>query len=224
MEYRHIIFNDLCSKTYKTSRYKNWYKILFVVGERYRFFRFSSTKVLEKIKAFAEGCFIFLIHICLPTLASILTWPENDIGRTCIYSNVLSKTVKKCCSVPWFLRHSMGGTGLTFFEKYFREYFKLDPSWDGLFCGSCQYIPRPSLWATEIGPMCKCRNWSKVEKSSPLALWEEITHDVLDRNAVMLLLSKENRTCGSASTTAGACRTRRLRLTHTFDSISSWRA
>ena len=44
---------------------------------------------------------------------------------------------------------------------------------------------------------------------------------VLYRSAVMLLLRKDSRTCGSASAVAGACRTRRGRLNHTFGSLSS---
>ena len=52
-----------------------------------------------------------------PTPTSILTSPENNIGRYRIYSNDLSKIVKKCFFVPQFVRYSMGGTGFTFFKK-----------------------------------------------------------------------------------------------------------
>ena len=113
---------------------------------------------------FCRRMFYFSIfHICLPTVTSILSWPENDIGRTCIYSNGLFNTDRNLllCGfwdilwAPWDLP----------FSKTFSMIFWV---WVGLFCRFCQYIPRPSVWDTEVGPMCKRRFWSKVDQKQPL--------------------------------------------------------
>ena len=108
-------------------------------------------------------------HICSPTVISILTWPKNDIDRSCVSFNGLSSPVKKnCCSVPWFSGYSMG-TRFTFFKSSFKNILSLTVV--GLFCRFCQYTPKPSAWATRVGPMCKCGFWSKVEKTA-------LNHDI----------------------------------------------
>ena len=48
------------------------------------------------------------------------------------------------------------------------------------FCRFLQYMPRPSVWAAEAGPMCKCRFWSKVEKAT-LKVKVIQSHDVKER-------------------------------------------
>ena len=70
-----------------------------------------------------NALFFKIFHICLPTVTSILTWPENDIGRTCIYSNDLSKTVKKLLLRSVIFRYSMGSTGLIFKKKSSRIFW-----------------------------------------------------------------------------------------------------
>ena len=113
-----------------------------------------------------------IFHIYLPTLTvtSILTWPENDVDMSCIYSNGLSNTGKIAAQnpVPWILRYSMDGTGFTFSKNIFEDILSLTEVVSGFFCIFCQYKPIPSVWATEAGPMCKCRDWSKVEKKQSL--------------------------------------------------------
>ena len=133
-------------------------KMLLAFGKRYRMlFWITSIIVFEKTDFFAEECFnFFTFHICLPTVTSISTWPKNDMDRTCIYSNGLSRSVKNCCSVASFFGIFYGRYGIRIFHKYFREYMSLTVVESFFFCRFSQYMPRPFMWAIKVGPMCKC--------------------------------------------------------------------
>ena len=70
-------------------------KMSLVFGKRIKcFFEFLLSQFWRKMIFFCRRMFYLRIHICLPTVTSILTWPKNDIDRTCVYSNELSRPAK----------------------------------------------------------------------------------------------------------------------------------
>ena len=79
-------------------------------------FLILSMIVLEKNIFWPKNVLFFKkFHICLSTATSILTWPKNDIDKTCIYSNGLSGLLKKllfCSVVLWTTQfYSMDWSG-----------------------------------------------------------------------------------------------------------------